>query len=389
MTTRIIGGLPTRFVAAIFCLFVAIGAGRVEANGADFSNGLFHFLGEETTVEPEPSESNAFPFTSLVSNDSIAEIGRDGALLASFNAKEDRAEPNRLEYDGANVAFSQDVVVRGSVALPSFKALQFWGNAYSGSGRVNPQSWDGARVRNNVTGASVGLNLPLGAATITGFYNYHRDREFLPGTRVEQQDNSYGMAFYLNSGGFYLSATGLYGTDDYSAGRGEAKKNFDGTHCAGRFETGYSMMQGGMFVLEPYGAYHYSNVRHDGFDPVAWESTGGKKKYNSCTATLGSRVNLNLAGLDAFTLQGRMAWIAELRSRTESATTFAYGRVPGTFSPSSPYFVGSGVGNNAFQAGVGLRLSLMGMFAIATDYDCLFSKRQTVHIGSLGLLFGF
>ena len=389
MTTRFTGVLPTRFVAAILCLFVAFSAPRVEANGADFSNGLFRFLDEETPVNPQNDESDAFLFTSLVSDDGVAAIGRDAALLSTFNSKENREESSLFEYDGTNCAFSQDVVVRGSVALPSFKALQFWGNAYSGSGHVDPNGWDGARVKNNVTGASVGLNLPLGAATITGFYNYHRDREFLPQTRVEQRDNSYGMAFYLNSGGFYLSASGMYGTDKYHASRGEAKKKFDGTQCAGRFETGYSMMRGGMFVLEPYGAYQYSNVRHDGFDPVAWEGVGAKKKYNSCTATLGSRVDLNLAGLDAFTLQGRMAWIAELRSRAESSTTFAYGRVPGTFSPSSPYFVGSGVGKNSFQAGVGLRLSLWGMLAISTDYDCLFNKRQAVHIGSLGLLFGF
>ena len=389
MTTRNIGDLPTRFVAAILCLFVAISAPRVETNGAEFSNGLLRLLDADATSESDVCESDARLFESLAPDDGIAAFGRDAALLATFDAKEDRAESSSFEYDGANCSFSQDVVVRGSVALPSFKALQFWGNAYSGSGHVNPNGWDGARVKNNVTGASLGLNLPLGAATITGFYNYHRDREFLPQTRVEQQDNSYGMAFYLNSGGFYLSASGIYGTDKYCASRSEAKKKFDGTQCAGRFETGYSMMKGGMFVLEPYAAYQYSNVRHDGFDPVALETVAGKKKYNSCTATLGSRVDLNLAGLDAFTLQGRMAWISELRSRAESATTFAYGRVPGTFSPSSPYYVGSGVGKNAYQAGVGLRLSLWGMFAISTDYDCLFNKRQTVHIGSLGLLFGF
>ena len=389
MTTRSACTLPTRFVAAILCLFVAICAPRVEANGADFSNGLLRFLGEESTVNPKNCETDAFLTTPLASSDGVAAIGQDAALLATFNPKENRAESSSLEYDGTNCAFSQDVVVRGSVALPSFKALQFWGNAYSGSGHVDPNGWDGARVKNNVTGASVGLNLPLGAATITGFYNYHRDREFLPQTRVEQKDNSYGMAFYLNSGGFYLSASGLYGTDKYHASCGEAKKKFDGTQCAAHFETGYSMMQGGMFVLEPYASYHYSNVRHDGFNPIAWEAFDAKKKYNSCTATLGSRVDLNLAGLDAFTLQGRMAWIAELRSRAESSTTFAYGRVPGTFSPSSPYFVGSGIGKNTFQAGAGLRLSLWGMFAISTDYDCLFNKRQAVHIGSLGLLFGF
>ncbi len=389
MTTRTTGALPTRFVAAIFCLFVSIYAPLVEANAAEFSNGLFLFLDAEETAGPENCESNSRFFTSLVSDDGIAAISQDSELLSTFGAKGRRTESSSLEYDGTNLAFSQDVVVRGSVALPSFKALQFWGNAYSGSGHVDPIGWDGARVKNNVTGASIGLNLPLGAATITGFYNYHRDREFLPQTRVEQQDSSYGMAFYLNSGGFYLSASGLYGMDKYCASRSDAKKKFDGTQCAGRFETGYSMMQGGMFVLEPYAAYQYSNVRCDGFDPVGWETIGGKKKYNSCTATLGSRVDLNLAGLDAFTLQGRMAWIAELRSRSESSTTFAYGRVPGTFSPSSPYYVGSGVGKNSFQAGVGLRLSLWGALAVSTDYDCLFSKRQAVHIGSLGLLFGF
>lgn len=388
MTKRSDNISPTRYIAAILCLFVVLTTARGAANASEFSNGLLLLLDGNAPLESEGDDSEGSLFTSLVFDDESTVFAQEATLLAAFSEKI-RPEEGTLEFDGQNGALSQDVVVRGSVRLPSFKALQFWGNAYSGQGHVNPNGWNGPRVKNNFTGASLGLNLPLGAATITGFYNYHRDREFLPGARVEQQDNSYGLAFYLNSGGFYISASGLYGTDDYTAKQGEARKEFDGSQCSARIETGYTMMQKGMFVLEPYAGYNYFNVRHDGFDPSTWEDVGGKKKYNSCTATLGSRVNLNLAGLDCFTLQGRMAWITELRSRAESATTFAYGRVPGTYAPASPYYVGSGVGKDMFQAGAGLRLSLLGTFAFSVDYDALFNKRQTVHVGSLSLLFGF
>ena len=389
MTTRLARILPTRGVATILCMLTACAALLNGAQGAEFSNGLLRLLDTDAVQTTELDRSDASLFSTLGVDSGVVAFGQDSSLLEALREPTVPQGSSSAEYDASGFSFSQDVVVRGSVSLPSFKALQFWGNAYSGQGHAKPVGWDGSRVRNNFTGASLGLNLPLGAATITGFYNYHRDREFLSGTRVEQQDNSYGMAFYLNSGGFYVSASGLYGTDKYSARHGDARKKFDGSQCAARFETGYSMMQGGMFVLEPYGGYYYFNVRHDGFDPLACEGVDGKKKYNSCTATLGSRVNLNLTGLDSFTLQGRMAWITELRSRSESATSFAYGRVPCTFSPASPYYVGSGVGKDAFQAGAGLRLSLMGMFAFSVDYDALFNKRQTVHVGSFGLLFGF
>ena len=389
MTTRLASMAPTRGVATVLCVLTAFAALLNGAQGAEFSNGLLRLLDSDAVSMAEIDEPDSSIFSALGADPGVVAFGQGSSLLETMREPTVSPGSSSAEFDASGFSFSQDMVVRGSVSLPSFKALQFWGNAYSGQGGARPVGWNGPRVRNNFTGASLGLNLPLGAATITGFYNYHRDREFLPGTRVEQQDNSYGMTFYLNSGGFYLSASGLYGTDEYSAKRGGARKRFDGSQCAARFETGYSMMQGGMFVLEPYAGYSYFNVRHDGFDPVAYEGVGGKKKYNSCTATLGSRVNLNLTGLDSFTLQGRMAWITELRKRSESATSFAYGRVPGTFSPASPYYVGSGNGKNAFQAGAGLRLSLMGMFAFSVDYDALFNKRQTVHVGSLGLLFGF
>ena len=88
-------------------------------------------------------------------------------------------------------------------------------------------------------------------------------------------------------------------------------------------------------------------------------------------------------------MEGRMAWITQLRQRNESIQTFNYGRVPGTISMAQPYFEGSGAGSDFFRGGVGLRLSLWGALSVSADYDCLINKYQTLNEGSLSLLFGF
>lgn len=219
-------------VALVCALAAFCGARHAEAR---HSNGLLDLLGvnepvvenvETQRAEPEiEEEDDANLWTPMIVAETTPALSRDLALIEAIGKEQRTAEASSLVYNGNSYAFSQDVVVRGSVRLPDFKALQFWGNGYTGSGHVKPVGWNDRRVTHNNTGVSLGMNLPLGAATITGFYNYHRDREFLGGTRVQQQDNSYGMAFYLNSGGFYVSAAGLYGLDDYTAKKSGESKN--------------------------------------------------------------------------------------------------------------------------------------------------------------------
>ena len=135
----------------------------------------------------------------------------------------------------------------------------------------------------------------------------------------------------------------------------------------------------GMFVLKPFGSYQYTNLKHGAFDVQTLRQFPGKRNYNSCLMTLGSRVDLNLAGLDVFTMEGRMAWVTQLRKRDESIQTFCYGRVPGTVSMAQPYFKGNGAGSDFFWGGIGLRLCLRGSLSVSADYDCLVNKYQTLN----------
>ena len=419
-----------RIVGFTLALCACVAAGlNISSVGGEFSNGLFEMIDPEsqalcdvggdrgcgTAFDADP-RANPFDVSSGILPTEVLPVNsfeRDvlpapDAFLSpiaplDFTADfaddftdEDVLSQGSVEFTGSGLVATSSPVIRGSVNLPPLKAIQFWGAAYSGSGRVKPVGYEKKISRNN-TGASVGVNIPLGLATLSGFYNYHRDREFLPTSRIEQTDGSYGATVYLNMDGFYFAASGFYGSDKYrgraAVGTGEnasiVKATYDGSQCAGFFETGYEMMGMGMFVLKPFASYCYSNVRHDRFDPTTLQSAPGKKKYNSCRMTLGSRVDFNLAGLDFFTLQGRMAWITELRSKTESFSSFNYGRIPGDFSPASPYYFGNGAGSDYFWGGVGMRLSAFGMLSVSIDYDCYFNKRQTLHEGGLGLLFGF
>lgn len=306
---------------------------------------------------------------------------------------EERVELPKAEgyFTGDSFGASQDVVVRGSVNLPSIKAIQFWGNGYFGKGKVEPKAWNG-RIKDENSGAAAGINLPVGVGTFSAYYNYHRNRSNFSERKILQESGVIGSSFYANLGGFYFAALGTYGDDDYSARDATGARSairVGGYQTTAFFETGYEMATLGMFVLKPFGSYQYTNLKHGNFDPETLLQGPGKRGYNTCLMTLGSRVDLNLAGLDVFTLEGRMAWVKELRKKSESFRIFNYGRVPGTVSAAQPFFQGQGAGSDYFWGGLGLRLSLMGALAVSADYDCIVNKYQTLNEGSLSLLFGF
>ncbi|MBR5242626.1 MAG: autotransporter outer membrane beta-barrel domain-containing protein [Thermoguttaceae bacterium] len=393
---------PIFIGAALLCVSASSVVASSSPDAASFSNGFFD-------VAPQAAVSND---VSLGDVSDLADVARPlprrgvfdelGAFDASAFAvalddfsplaapRSDAAPRSEATFNGSSLSFSQDVVVRGSVRLPELKSFQFWGNGYLGSGEIRPNQWNG-EIDANATGAQVGVNMPMGSLNFTAYYNYHRNDVKYVGRKIRQNDHLLGAGVYLHAGPLYFTALANYGDDGYKATGGEVgSASYDGYQASGYFETGYEMRTLGLFVLKPFGSYQYSYLEHDNFNPNTLSKIGGdKRNYDACYMTLGSRIDVNLAGLDSFTLQGRMAWVTQLRSETESIQNYCFGRVPGTFAPSSPYYQGKGAGDDFFWGGVGLRLSLWGALAIAGDYDCLVSKEQTFHIGSLGLLFGF
>jgi len=404
------------FLGAAFVLASASGVDAFPSSDAPrFSNGLFDALTSSDAVLSDDVNSlgnsgdssaletlgNSGESRRLDKQGAFGELGAFDRLdatnadvsLAEFSPldapRSDAAPRSEATFNGSSFAFSQDVVVRGSVRLPELKSFQFWGNGYLGSGEIRPRRWDG-EIDANATGAQIGVNMPMGSLNFTAYYNYHRNRVKYSGRSVRQNDNLVGAGVYLHAGGFYFTALGAYGDDGYQAKGGDVgSASYDGYQAGGYFETGYELHTLGLFVLKPFGSYQYSYLEHDNFDPNSLRKLDGKRNYDACYMTLGSRIDVNLAGLDSFTLQGRLAWVSQLRSQDESIQNFCFGRVPGTFAPTSPYYQGEGAGDNFFWGGVGLRLSLWGALAIAGDYDCLVNKEQTFHVGSLGLLFGF
>lgn len=368
------------------------------SDAASFSNGFFDFAPQAAALSDVSLGDVSDEARPVARRGVFDELGAFDANafavsiddFSPLDAARAAAPSSEATFNGSSLSFSQDVVVRGSVRLPELKTFQFWGNGYLGSGEIRPTNWNG-EIDANATGAQVGVNMPMGALNFTAYYNYHNNRVKYSGRSVRQNDHLVGGGVYLHAGPLYFTALANYGDDAYKATGGEVgSASYDGYQAAGYFETGYEMHTLGLFVLKPFGSYQYSYLEHDNFNPnTLGKIDGAKRNYDACYMTLGSRIDVNLGGLDSFTLQGRMAWVTQLRSQTESIQNFCFGRVPGTFAPSSPYYQGEGGGENFFWGGVGLRLSLWGALAIAGDYDCLVSKEQTFHIGSAGLLFGF
>lgn len=385
---------PSRFSNGVFEL--AAPSAPVEVNAGDLgrpndfgtpaTSGDLGDLGD-WGVSGEPNDLGVFGELGAFDAPPAVALDDFSPLDAPRPADAPRSEAT---FDGSTFSFAQDVVVRGSVHLPELKSFQFWGNGYLGSGEIRPEKWRG-EIDANAVGAQIGVNMPMGSLNFTAYYNYHRNDVKYVGRKIRQNDHTIGAGLYLHAGGLYFTALAGYGDDGYKAKGGSVgSASYDGYQAFGYFETGYEMHTLGLFVLKPFGSYQYAYLEHDNFDPNSLRKIGGdKRNYDACYMTLGSRIDVNLAGLDSFTLQGRLAWVSQLRSQNESIQNFCFGRVPGTIAPSSPYYQGSGAGDDFFWGGVGLRLSLWGALAIAGDYDCLVSKEQTFHIGSLGLLFGF
>jgi len=401
--------------------------------GRDFSNGIFDLCstGQERSSYADGFDSDVLSNERDVQGVGILELaGLKGSDSTDLWEIQESSETNSREpsglfasyasqgtsdatFSGNNCSFSQDVIIRGSVLnFPSLTSLQFWGNGYVGYGHVTPKHE--SRVGEDLSGAAFGLNVPLGVATLSAYYDYHRNRAQYDSKTIRQHCDAFGASLYLNVGDFYAVASGLYGDDGY-IGRTTTKvvpaateeslleegtesaeptsvlktSRVKGCQQTWYFETGYEMATLGLFSLQPFAAYEYANLKHGGFDVNTLDTTGVTRKYNSCLATLGSRVNVNLAGMDVFALQGRMAWLTQLRKKNEAFHNFSYGRVPGTISPSQPYFLGKDAGSDYFWGGIGTRLSFKGMIAVSADYDCLINKYQTLNVGSLGLLNGF
>ena len=69
MTKRSDNISPTRYIAAILCLFVVLTTARGAANASEFSNGLLLLLDGNAPLESEGDDSEGSLFTSLVFDD--------------------------------------------------------------------------------------------------------------------------------------------------------------------------------------------------------------------------------------------------------------------------------------------------------------------------------
>lgn len=289
---------------------------------------------------------------------------------------------------GDSLAFSQDVVLRGGLGLPSCRSIQIWGNYYIGSGEINPKD-TGREIDNDVNGAMIGLNLGLGSAFIlSGYYNYDDGEMTFPADKFQTTTHLGGVGIQYDTGGFYFTLIGNYGISSHELSQAAANRSleFDGWQAAGFFETGYNMSTGGgLFSLKPFANFQYNYLETDSFNRADLTSLDGTSDFDAFYQTLGSRVNM---GLGMFDLQGRLAWVHQYLNVNAPIQNFWFGRVPGTIAPTRVFYEGS-AGRDYFWGGAGLKMSLLGKFSVSLDYDCLLNKYQTTHVGSAGILWAF
>lgn len=319
-----------------------------------------------------------------------AETGAVDLLTASnaANTASDANAAGEAFRSGDSLAFSQEVVLRGGLGLPSCRSIQIWGNYYIASGEINPKD-TGREIENDVNGAMIGLNLGLGSAFIlSGYYNYDDGEMTFPDDRFQTTTHLGGVGLQCDTGGFYFALLGNYGIDshklsEWSAGR---SLDFDGQQAAGFFETGYNMSTGGgLFSLKPFANFQYNWLESDCFNRTDLTSLDGNEGFDAFYQTLGSRVNM---GFGMFNLQARLAWVHQYLNVNAPIQNFWFGRVPGTIAPTRIFYEGS-AGRDYFWGGAGLKMSLLGKFSVSLDYDCLVNKYQTTHVGSAGVLWSF
>lgn len=294
-------------------------------------------------------------------------------------------EQDPLRLNSSGVGFCQDITMRGSVALPKVKKLQIWGNAYMAGGSFSSDLGEGSSfdLDNNLEGIVLGCNFSMWGGTVSGWYNYNKgDLEQGPFSSV-QKTNLGGISYFRKISNIYINVLGNYGLDSYTVnGIGDPGPiDFDGYQANGFFEVGFEMMRGGFFVFKPFSSLLYDYLV---YEPDQKE----KEKCKAFYSTTGARIDLNLAGLNTFTFQIRGAWAHQLLSDHDPVTTYYYGRIPGSITPTQLFYEGD-PGKDYFWGGAGLRFSIKQMFSVAIDYDLLTNKKQTTHIGSIGVLASF
>lgn len=286
--------------------------------------------------------------------------------------------------------FSQELILRGALGMDSCRAFQIWGNYYTGTGEISPANQT-FEMDNELNGVIVGLSIGFGKAfTLSGYYN--RNNASVDYNQRENQTttNLGGLALRYNTSGFYFSLLGNYGDDSSELKRddGLGSLDYDGWQATGFFETGFNWpTPGRLFVLTPFSNFQYSTVKYDSFNRSALTLTGETTGLDAFYQTLGSRIGLNLPGLNMFDIQGRMAWIHQYLNEVPMSN-YQIGRVAGTITPTTVFYDGQ-AGRDWFWGGAGLKISLGSMFSAAIDYDVLVNGYQTTHIGSVGLLVGF
>ncbi|MDO5582034.1 MAG: autotransporter outer membrane beta-barrel domain-containing protein [Planctomycetia bacterium] len=310
-------------------------------------------------------------------------------LFVFFFCSMDKNAPAQEAGDSVNITssgldFSKDIIMRGSVSLPKVKRLQIWGNAYMAGGSLSPNLSDGSNIDfdNDIKGVVLGANISLLGGTVSGWYNYNQcDLDFNPFSS-SQKTNLGGISYFRKISNIYISLLGNYGLDSYALDglAAGSSTDFDGYQANGFFEVGFEMMRGGFFVFKPFSSLLY--------DHLVYEPESEKEKCKAFYSTTGARIDLNLAGLDTFTFQIRGAWAHQLLSDEDPITTYYYGRIPGSITPTQLLYEGD-FGKDYFWGGAGLRFSIKKMFSFAIDYDLLTNHQQTTHIGSIGILASF
>lgn len=316
------------------------------------------------------------------------QISLADSVVDSFNEKDCSVE--HFDYNGNSLSFSKEAIIRGSLSLPSLKKIQIWGNAYFGSGHITPN--EAGRIKNKLSGAMVGLTLTCGSfGRISGYYNFNEGKLDFSNLKTKAETNLAGLSYSMEAGSAYLTVLGTYGNDSYILDSLQQNRSLDyeGYQATGYIESGLLMKTNGLFALNPFGSLQYSYLEHDSIDRSTFSILDGEQtNYNAFYSTMGSRITVNLAGMNAFTLQGRMAWIHQLRSQNESIQNISFGRIPGSILPTQVFYEGN-AGRDYFWGSAGLRVGLWNFLALSLDYDLLINSYQTTHLGSAGLLISF
>ncbi len=278
-----------------------------------------------------------------------------------------------------------------------------WGMAY-GLGGASQYDQNAAGYKYSVAGSVIGLDRQITPDRRMGaYFSVGSTNTSMKGLaeKAESTDIFTGLYFHgADNGCWYTTLFAGFGYSDFEAERNIAfigrktESDFEGYQANFYGERGLQFLVRDRLCFQPYIALQYIGMERTDFQEYGadvLDLTVDAERTSSLRTMLGAKISGDFAfnGLN-INGQARAAWVHEYLDTC--SLVYAQMSNPGAtrFESNAKYQVrGNETGSDWGLFGLGLSTDLTEHAKLFGNYDCMANGNQALHVGNLGLEFGW